>query len=68
MAGGEDGDAVSDAPFFSEECEDSDSWLPVGVVPGLLLLKVSPGAENTHGAEKNMDSMPAIKAIFFFFW
>lgn len=28
-------------PFCSEECEDSDSMLPVGVLPGLLL-KVSP--------------------------
>lgn len=39
---GEDGGEVGDNPFFSEECEDRDSWLPIGVVPGLLL-NVSPG-------------------------
>lgn len=41
---GENGGEVWDNPFFSEECEDRDSWLPIGVVPGLLL-NVSPGGE-----------------------
>lgn len=40
-AAGEDGDDVWDNPFFSEEWEDRDSRLPMGVAPGLLL-KVSP--------------------------
>lgn len=42
---GEDGGEVRDNPFFSDECEDKDSWLPIGVVPGLLL-NVSPGRRN----------------------
>lgn len=40
-----EGDDGGDNPFFSEECEERDSWLPVGVVPGLLLLNVSPCRE-----------------------
>lgn len=44
-AAGEDGGEVWDNPFFSEECEDRDSWLPIGVVLGLLL-NVSPGERN----------------------
>lgn len=40
-AGGEDGGELWDKAFFSEEWEDRDSWLPIGVVLGLLL-NVSP--------------------------
>lgn len=40
-AAGEDGGEVWDNLFFSEECDDNDSWLPIGVVSGLLL-NVSP--------------------------
>lgn len=39
-AAGEDGGEVWDSSFFSEECEDKDSWLPIGVLE--LLLNVSP--------------------------
>lgn len=42
---GEDGPEVWENPFFSEECEDRDSWLPIGVVLELLL-NVSPGGRN----------------------
>lgn len=41
-AAGEEGGEVWDNPFFSDECEDRDSWLPIGVVLELLL-NVSPG-------------------------
>lgn len=44
-AGGEDGGELRDKPFFSEEWEDRDSWLPIGVVLGLLL-NVSPRRRN----------------------
>lgn len=44
-AAGEDGGEVWDNPFFSEECEDRDSWLPIGVVLELLL-NVSPRRRN----------------------
>lgn len=47
-AAGEEGGEVWDSSFFSEECEDKDSWLPIGVLE--LLLKVSPegGTETKH--------------------
>lgn len=47
-AAGEDGGEVWDSSFFSEECEDRDSWLPIGVLE--LLLNVSPegGNETKH--------------------
>ncbi len=51
-AAGEDGGDIWDKSFFSEECEDRDSWLPMGVVPGLLL-NVSPeGTETNHITER----------------
>lgn len=46
-AAGEDGGDVWDNPFFSEECEDRDSWLPIGVVLWLLL-KVSLSLSARH--------------------
>lgn len=42
-AAGDDGGELGDKPFFSEECDDRDPWLPIGVVLELLLLNVSPG-------------------------
>ena len=36
-AGGEEGGEVLEKPFCSEEWEERDSWLPRGVLLGLLL-------------------------------
>lgn len=41
VVAGERGGEVLDSPFFSEEWEERDSRLPIGVVLGLLL-NVSP--------------------------
>lgn len=53
-AAGEDGGEVWDSPFFSEEWEDRDSWLPMGVVLGLLL-NVSPGSRSRNGSGTSGD-------------
>lgn len=50
---GEDGGEFWDNPFFSEECEDRDSWLPIGVVPGLLL-NVSPGGRHENKSHNKL--------------
>lgn len=55
---GEDGGEVWDNPFFSEECEDRDSWLPIGVVPGLLL-NVSPGETRKQATLRGYVTMAA---------
>lgn len=60
---GEDGGEVWVSPFFSEECEDRDSRLPIGVVPGLLL-NVSPGGRRGNKSHHNILTDSGASSVF----